>query len=529
MTNKLNNKKLPVWISDFVLLHFGTGAVVGVPGHDIRDFQFAKKFGLEIVRVIENPNDKNNSKEIIEEKDVYEEEGITVNSDFLNGLPTQEATKEVIAHIEKEKFGQKISNYKLRDQIFSRQRYWGEPIPLIYKTGPQTQETLDQYKKMENVEEVDQDKLPIELPIMKDFLPSKDGTSPLARNSEWNQTTDKNDNPAIRETDTMPTWAGSNWYYIRYVDPNNSETFADVEKMKYWLPVDKYFGDAGHTTAHLMYSRFWFKALYDLGHIPMEEPYQWRMSGGMLLGPDGRKMSKSKGNTVDPKDVMENYGADAARIYLAFIGPYEDTYPWNDNGIKACYRLTKTIYELRKSVEQESLDNLENTQKEANLDLTKTLHRTIKNITQMMTDLKMNTAVSEIMILTNALKSHVNNGNFIEKETWESFVLLTAPFAPFLAEELWQELNNYKEWNKENSVHLQKWPQYDENLAKKDVLEIPVQVNGKVRATLSVSADITEDELCKLALQQENVIKTMQGKDVKKKIYIPGKILNLVV
>ena len=433
---------------------------------------------------------------------MYTGSGLMINSDEYDGRDSEEFKEEVVIRLEKEEKGERSVQYKLRPQVFSRQRYWGEPIPLVYREDG-------------SIEAVSDSAFPVELPPMEDFLPGKDRISPLAKNDAWVQTTDSKGNPARRETDTMPTWAGSNWYYLRYVDPKNDKEIVDPKKVKYWFPVDMYFGDAGHTTAHLLYSRFWFRFLYNIGAVPLEEPYMYRMSGGMLLGPDGHKMSKSRGNTILPQEVLENYGADAVRTYLAFIGPYEDTYPWNPNGLVACARLVKSIYETRDKVSDVKVDVLSN----------RMLHQLIKRTTKMMSNLKMNTAVSEIMIFNNYLKKQKE----IPEELWVSFIKVVAPFMPFVAEELWQEINGFKEWKKENSVHLQKWPEFDEKLAMEEKIELPIQVNGKLRAKIMVDLDISEDEAIEVALKIKIVAKYIKGKKPKKVIYVQNSILNFVI
>jgi len=498
--NNLNGYEMPIYVSDYVLLQVGTGAVVGVPGHDKRDFEFAKKFDLPIKRVV--VGEDGDTSEIKNISQVQEDNGKMINSEFLDGLDIHEATKKIMDYIEEKGWGEKAVTYKLRPQVFSRQRYWGEPIPLVYTENG-------------DIESIKDEDLPVELPIMEDFLPAEDGTSPLAKNEKWKNTVDSEGNPATRETDTMPTWAGSNWYYMRYVDPKNDKAPANIEKLKYWMPVDMYFGDAGHTTAHLLYSRFWYKFLYDTGVVPHDEPYDFRMSGGMLLGPDGQKMSKSKGNVINPQEVLESQGADAVRTYLAFIGPYEDTYPWNPRGLNACSKLVKTIYELKDIVvERDSAKEEE-----------KSLNKAIKNMTGMMNELKMNTSVSEIMILVNFLKKQKD----ISRDVWKRFLLLVAPYMPFVAEELWQDVNNFTEWKKENSVHLQEWPEFKKDLLKEDTITLPVQVNGKVRGTIEVSINEAEDIVKEKALSLDSVKKHIGDEDIKKVIYVKGKILNLVI
>lgn len=486
-------REIPIFVADYILMDYGTGAVMGVPGHDDRDFAFATKYGIEIIEVIKKPQDFEGP---------FIGEGELINSDKYNGMNSNEFYTRIIERLEKEGTGHTDRQYKLRPQVFSRQRYWGEPIPLIYKQNGDLEALPDEV-------------LPLELPYMEDFLPGDDGISPLAKNGEWNTTVDSEGNTAKRETDTMPTWAGSNWYYLRYIDPNNLKEPADQEKVKYWFPVDMYFGDSGHTTAHLLYSRFWFKFLYDIGAVPLDEPYKYRMSGGMLLGPDGNKMSKSKGNVINPQEVLENYGADAVRTYLAFIGPYEDTYPWNPQGLVACARLVKTIYEMKDKVE-EGFENQETT---------RLAHKMLKKMTVMMDELKMNTSVSEIMIFTNHLKKQEKIG----KNIWEVLIKSIAPYMPFTAEELWQEINGFSEWKKENSVHLTDWPIYDEELTKDTEVTIPVQINGKVKTSVSVAAGITEDEIREIVLKNSMIGNLTADKDIKKFVFVPDRIVNIVL
>ena len=486
----ITKKDIPIFLADYILEDYGEGVVMGVPAHDKRDFEFAQKYNLETIKVIDS------------KEDLYSGDGKLINSNEYNGMDSIEFKKVITQKLKNEGLGEETVQYKLRPQVFSRQRYWGEPIPLIYKSDG-------------TIEAVSDNSLPLELPIMKDFLPSKDGVSPLAKNEEWKNTTDTNGNPATRETDTMPTWAGSNWYYMRYIDPKNDKVPADIEKLKYWMPVDMYFGDSGHTTAHLLYSRFWYKFLYTLGVVPSDEPYDFRMSGGILLGSDGQKMSKSKGNVINPQEVLESQGADAVRTYLAFIGPYEDTYPWNPRGLKACYKLIKSIYELKDIV----ID------REPNKEEIKTLHKTIKTMTQMMGEMKMNTSVSEIMIFVNFLKKQKN----ISKDIWKDSILLIAPFMPFVAEELWQEINNYTEWEKENSVHMQNWPKFDNSLTEETTVILPIQINGKVRASMTIDGNDTEDSIKQKALDLDNIKRYLENNEIKKTVYVKGKILNFVV
>jgi leucyl-tRNA synthetase len=415
-------------------------------------------------------------------------------------MTSQNAQEEMTKKVENEGIGTHKVNYRIRDWVFSRQRYWGEPFPLMY--------TLDG--------QIIPDKnLPVLLPDVPDYKPTSDAVSPLEKNQEWVNTTTPDGKPAKRETSTMPNWAGSCWYFIRYLDPHNDQTFADMEKMKYWLPVDRYFGGAEHTTMHLLYSRFWYKFFYDLGLVPTSEPYNWRLNGGLMLGPDGHKMSKSLGNIVDPMLVADNYGADALKLFIAFTGPYEDTYPWNETGIKSTFRLINTIYELRNKVSGNVTDPA----------LEKAFHKMLKNLSGMVENLKMNTAVSEIMIFINQTKKVAK----IDKALWKNFVKSIAPFTPFLAEELWQEANGYSEWSKENSVHSQKWPEFDVKLTVEEKITVPVQINGKVKGEIELEGTESEDEIRSLVLGLPIIGEQIQGKNIEKVIYIPRKIISIVL
>lgn len=487
-------REIPIFVADYIMSDFGTGVVQGVPAHDERDYEFAQKYGLEVIEVIKAPQNFVGS--------CYTGHGEIINSHTYNGSNSQEFISVITERLEKDGKGGFAKTYRLRDQIFSRQRYWGEPIPLIHKKDGTLEADWD---------------LPLTLPVMEDFF-SEDGISPLAKNEEWKSVKDSSGNPAVRETDTMPTWAGSNWYYMRYLDPHNSERIASLELQKYWLPVDMYFGDAGHNTAHLLYSRFWFKFLYDIGEAVIDEPYNYRMSGGILLGTDNRKMSKSKGNVVNPQEVLENYGADAIRVYLSFIGPYESTYPWDDNGLIACFRLVRSVYDLREKVVKQA--DGESQQKTIH-----NFHKMLKNVTEMVEKMKMNTAVSEFMIFVN----HLKEVDSIPVEVWKDFLKSFAPFAPFVTEELWQEINNFGDWLPANSVHLQEWPKYDPELAVEATVTIAVQVNGKVRDTLEVSKGLAQADVEEMAYKSENVSRHIGDNKPKKVIYVQDKILNIVV
>lgn len=499
----LTGKEIPVYIADYVLIDYGTGAVMGVPGHDDRDFDFARKFNIPVIKVIE-PTEPF-------EGEFYTGKGVMMNSAEYSGQKSEDFFYTVIKKLEELGLGSAKTAYKLRDWVFSRQRYWGEPIPIIHKQNGDIEPicNVDDPKSVNS-------NLPLTLPDVPDFTPTSDGASPLERNTDWVNTKDSQGNPAKRETNTMPNWAGSCWYYIRYIDAHNDNAFADAEKLKYWLPVDRYFGGAEHTTMHLLYSRFWHRFLFDQGFVPTKEPYAWRLNGGLLLGPDGKKMSKSRGNVVEPIDLIEKYGADALRMFIAFLGPYEETYPWNENGIKATSRLIKNIYDLGEKVNPNA--------KPAEV-LTKAFHKMVKNITGMLENLKMNTAISEFMIFMNTIKDLPE----IDTTTWKDFLKLLAPFAPFVAEELWQEANRYTTFNKDNSVHKQNWPTYDESYLIEDTKVLGVQINGKARGEIETTTKDTEATIREKVMQVEKLRNYIGETPIKKVIYIPGKIVNVVL
>lgn len=492
--NSLNNYRMPIYVADYALMGFGTGAVVGVPGHDIRDFEFAQHHSLPILRVVVGAD--GSSSEITRSDQIQEEEGTMVNSSFLDGMDIHTATAKIMEYLVEHGAGKKVINYKIRDWIFSRQRYWGEPIPVLHTQAG-------------TIEKVTQ--LPLELPFSTDYTAEKDGTPPLGKLADWINTPDNQGNPAQREAQTMPTWAGSSWYFIRYVDPKNASAFADFEKMKYWLPVDKYFGGAEHTTVHLLYSRFWFKFFYDIGLVPYSEPYKWRMNGGIMLGPDGKKMSKRLGNVMEPGVLIDNYGADATRLAVVFIGPYSETYPWNENIIKAMWRLVKTIYDFKDKVRPHEDPVIK-----------RSYAKLVKNTTEMCENLKMNTAVSEIMIFVNELKKT----DAIDPTVWKGFLKVLAPFMPFVAEQLWQEINNYTTWDKHNSVHLQSWPESDNNQIQDDAITIPVMINGKVRGQIVTDVSDTEETLKEKILADEKLAKHIQTK-ITKLVFVPDKIVSV--
>ncbi len=504
--NPFNQKKIPIWISDFVLMNYGTGAIMVVPAHDARDYEFAKKFNIEVIQVI-RPNGPTEVQLPYTQKSGY-----LINSEEYSNLTIEEATNQLRKKAEREGFGEKKVYYKIRDWIFSRQRYWGEPIPLIHKANGEVEaicstENPDEYNKV----------LPLLLPDVPDYTPSSDAISPLAKNTEWVNTVAKDGTPAKRETNTMPNWAGSCWYYLRYIDPHNSQTFADMEKMKYWLPVDMYFGGAEHTYLHLLYSRFWHRFLFDLGLVPTEEPYAWRMNGGILLGPDGEKMSKSRGNVINPDEKIEVYGADALRLYINFMGPYDATIVWQEGGLKACRKLIDDIYTLSSKISN----------KESSRTLKVAYNKMVKNVGDMIDNLKTNTAVSEIMIFVNIAQKEEHIG----KEEWSGFLKVIAPFAPFTAEELWQTLHNYRfeEFTKDKSIHVQPWPDYDPSMIIDQTVTIGVQVNGKLRAIVEIERDEAESSVREKTLNLPAVQKWIKDKQIENFIYVKNKIVNIVV
>ena len=490
--NPLTGKEIPIFISDYVLVSYGTGAIMAVPAHDTRDWEFAKKFGLPIIEVVKGGN-------VEEEAFTDCETGIMVNSGILDGLTVEEAKKKITEYLEEKGIGHAKVNFKLRDWVFSRQRYWGEPIPVVYceKCGwvplPESE-------------------LPLELPEVKSYEPTDNGESPLAHMTDWVSTTCPHcGGPARRETDTMPQWAGSSWYFLRYMDPHNSEAFASKEALEYWSPVDWYNGGMEHTTLHLLYSRFWHKFLYDKGLVPTPEPYGKRTSHGMILGENGEKMSKSRGNVVNPDDIVNEYGADTMRLYEMFIGDFEKAAPWSSAGIKGCRRFVERYWNLQNLLCQE---------KGLRAELEGTFHKTIKKVSEDTEVLKFNTAIAALMSLMNV----ISDKGSITKEELRLFTLLMNPFAPHVTEEVWaaQGLG-------EGLVAQQAWPAYDKAKCKDDTVEIVVQVRGKVRARLNVAADIQKDEAIAAAKAEPKVAAEIQGKEIVKEIYVPGKLVNLVV
>ena len=489
--NPLTNKEIPIWISDYVLMTYGTGAIMAVPAHDDRDYDFAKKFSLEIIPVIEGSD-------VSEHANTETATGKMINSGILNGLEVKDAIAKMIDYLEENKLGDRKINYKLRDWVFSRQRYWGEPIPIVHcdKCG---------YVALPEEE------LPLLLPEVENYEPTDSGESPLAKMTDWvNTTCPKCGGPAKRETDTMPQWAGSSWYFLRYTDPHNDKELASKDALDYWMPVDWYNGGMEHTTLHLLYSRFWHKFLYDIGVVPTKEPYQKRTSHGMILGGNNEKMSKSRGNVVNPDDIVRDYGADTLRCYEMFIGDFEKPVPWSENGVKGCRRFLERVWNLQSLV----VDGDKYTE-----DLASEIHKTIKKVTEDYINLKANTAIAQLMTLSNEFSS----AGKITKEDFRTFLILLNPVAPHITEELWQVCNL------DGVLSEQVWPKYDEKMTIDDEIEIPVQFNGKVRYTIKIARDESQDKVFEVAEKDELFAKNTEGKKVVKKIYIPNKIVNIVV
>lgn len=489
--NPANNKEIPIWISDYVLMSYGTGAIMAVPGHDSRDWEFAKKFNLPILEVIKGGDI---------EKEAYTdtEQGLVVNSDFINGMEVKEAKEYMIKWLEEKDLGTRKVNFKLRDWVFSRQRYWGEPIPLVHCDGC-------------GWVPVPEKELPVMLPEVENYEPTDTGESPLANIKDWVETTcPKCGGKAHRETDTMPQWAGSSWYFLRYVDPFNEEEFASQEALNYWLPVDWYNGGMEHTTLHLLYSRFWHKFLYDIGVVPTAEPYAKRTSHGMILGDNNEKMSKSRGNVVNPDDIVRDYGADTLRSYEMFIGDFEKSVPWSENGVKGCRRFLERVWRLQDIL----VEGVEYTK-----ELEGSIHKTIKKVSEDFETLKFNTGIAALMTLLNEFNDHGS----ITKKDLETYLVLLNPVAPHITEEMWEIANL------EGFLFDTTWPKYDEEKTKDDIIDLPVQVNGKVRGTVKVSIEDSQDMVREKAKADDNISRFLEEKQIVKEIFVPGKIYNIVV
>ena len=487
--NPLNEKEIPIWVSDYVLMGYGTGAIMAVPAHDERDFEFAKKFEMPIIPVYDSEED-------LPVTDI--EKGTSINSDFLNGLSASDAKKKAIEYIEENNLGEAKINYKLRDWVFSRQRYWGEPIPMVYCEDC-------------GWVPVDEKDLPVKLPEIESYTPTATGESPLAKIDEFVNTTCPHcGKPAKRETDTMPQWAGSSWYFLRYTDPHNDDALASKENLNYWLAVDWYNGGMEHTTLHLLYSRFWHKVLYDIGVVPTKEPYMKRTSHGMILGPDGQKMSKSRGNVINPDDIIRDFGADTLRTYEMFMGDFSSVAKWSDEGVKGCRKYLERVYNLLDLVEDGDFYSKE---------LEILTNQTIKKVSEDYENLKFNTAIAQLMTLSNEMRSL---GKITSKD-FKTYITLLNPVAPHLTEELW-EMAGF-----EGRLNETIWPSFDENKLSLDTVELPVQVNGKMRGKIKKSKTASKEEALDLANEDKNVKTYIEGKDFRKVIYVPGKILNIVV
>ncbi len=489
--NPVNGKEIPIWISDYVLMSYGTGAIMAVPAHDQRDWEFANKFGLPMIQVVsKNGQEADISKEAF--TDVAT--GIIVNSDFINGMDVKEAQKKMIAFLEEHQIGTAKTNYKLRDWVFSRQRYWGEPIPIVH------------CEKCGQVP-LDENSLPLELPEVDSYMPTDNGESPLAAMTDWvNTTCPCCGGAAKRETDTMPQWAGSSWYFLRYTDPKNKEALASKEALDYWMPVDWYNGGMEHTTLHLLYSRFWHKFLYDQKHVPCPEPYQKRTSHGMILGENGEKMSKSRGNVVNPDDIVRDYGADTLRTYEMFIGAFDLAASWSEDGVKGCRRFLERVWKLQDLVSDEP---------GYSKDLETKMHQTIKKVSSDFENLKYNTAIAAMMALINEFYKK----NSLTKGEYKTLLILLNPVAPHITEEIWEAMGF------DGYIYQQGWPEYDEAKTVEATVEIAVQINGKLKATVQIQKDAPKEEV--LALAKEAVAEKLTG-TVVKEIYVPGRIVNLV-
>ncbi|EKE06498.1 MAG: hypothetical protein ACD_18C00347G0023 [uncultured bacterium] len=522
--NPVNNEEIPVFVADYVLATYGTGAIMAVPAHDERDFEFANKYNVAIKKVVLPPaihSSYRNADDIAAgapssirvEADCFPGEGTSVNSDFLNGLETKEAKEKMITWLEEKNIGKKQINFKLRDWVFSRQRYWGEPIPLVYceKCASENKGGNEQNPGWFAIAESE---LPLELPQVEKYEPTDTGESPLSQIPEWVKTTCPNcGGEAKRETDTMPNWAGSSWYFLRYIDPNNDKEFASQEKLKYWMSVDWYNGGMEHTVLHLLYSRFWNEFLYDIGLVPTSEPYKKRTSHGMILAKGGEKMSKSKGNVVNPDDVVVEFGADTLRTYIMFMGPFDQAVEWDTNGLVGVKRFLDRVWNLQEKINngERGMGNEERVEK--------LIHQVIKKVSDDIDNMRFNTAVAKLMELSN----EVSKAPFISQKDYLEIVKLLSPFAPHMAEELWAMYGNSQ------SISQEKWPEYDEAKIKEDTITIVVQVNGKVRDSIDVPVEISEEDIKVQVLALENVKKWLEGKEPKKVIYVKGRLVSVVV
>ena len=490
--NPVTGNEIPVWISDYVLMTYGTGAIMAVPAHDERDWDFAKKFNLPIIEVVGGGEDV--------QKEAYTDvaDGVMVNSGFLTGLKVKDAIKKMIEYLEEKGIGKKKVNYKLRDWVFSRQRYWGEPIPLVW---------CDKCGWVALPEE----SLPLTLPEIEDFTPGDEGESPLSKAEDWIKTTCPHcGGPARRETDTMPQWAGSSWYFLRYIDPHNDDALAAQDKLNYWLPVDWYNGGMEHTTLHLLYSRFWHKFLYDIGVVKTPEPYKKRTSHGMILGENNEKMSKSRGNVVNPDEVVDKFGADTFRTYEMFIGAFDQATPWSENGVRGCHKFIERVWKL-----QDMLTDGDSYSKE----LENNMHKTIKKVSDDIEKMKFNTAIAALMSLVNDFYK----AGSITRGEFRTLLLLLNPTAPHITEEMWQNCGF------EGYIHNAEWPSYDEDKTRDDEIEIVFQVNGKIRDKMMIPSGLDRDALQETAMNSDKIKSLTEGKTIVKVIAVPGKLVNVVV
>lgn len=489
--NPASGAEIPVWVSDYVLMSYGTGAIMAVPGHDTRDWEFAKKFELPIVEVVAGGDVQSEAFTDIEN-------GTMINSGIIDGLSVEDAKVKIAEHLEAQGIGERTTNYKLRDWVFSRQRYWGEPIPMVHCESC-------------GWVPVPEEELPLTLPEVESYEPTDNGESPLANITDWvNTECPKCGGAAKRETDTMPQWAGSSWYFLRYIDPENDKELASKENLDYWIPVDWYNGGMEHTTLHLLYSRFWHKFLYDCGIVPTAEPYQKRTSHGMILGENNEKMSKSRGNVVNPDEVVEEFGADTLRVYEMFIGDFEKSVSWSENGVRGCRRFLDRVWRL-----QEILVDGE----EYSPELESSMHKTIKKVSEDFENMKFNTGIAALMGLIN----EINSVGKINKAEYRTFLMLLNPAAPHITEELWEQAGF------ENMLNESPWPLWDEEKTVDDVIEIAVQVNGKVKGIISISKDASAEDAHEKAFGDEKISGAIGDKKVVKEIYVPGKIYNIVV
>jgi leucyl-tRNA synthetase len=505
--NPVNGQKIPIWISDYVLISYGTGAIMAVPAHDERDFEFATKFSLPIIQVVQ-PDCSTGVSPVSHGQDgratCFSGNGTAINSGKFTGLRTPEFKEKIIAWLEKEGLGKKAINYKLRDWLFSRQRYWGEPFPILHTEDGR-------------VIALSENDLPLQLPSLEDYKPSESGEPPLSKATDWVTVTLSDGTKARRETNTMPQWAGSCWYYLRYMDPKNPEAAVDFQKQKYWLPIDLYIGGAEHAVLHLLYSRFWHKLLFDLGYVSTQEPYQKLINQGMILGEDNQKMSKSRGNVINPDDVVKEYGADSMRLYEMFMGPLESTKPWSMQGVEGVHRFLQRVW--RAIIDPETGKRSDSVQDvEPNEETDRILHQTLKKVTEDIENFAFNTAISQMMIFVN----HLYKQDIRPVSTLKPFILVLAPFAPHVCEELWQRLGG------QTTLACEPWPAFDAEKVKEKEIELAVQVMGKVKDKIMVAADASEEQIQAKALASEKVQAALDGKEPKKIIVVKSRLVNII-